>query len=106
MAKPKGSPKTGGRQRGTPNRATASVKEAARQHTADAMKVLTEVMKDTTQPAAARVAAVKEIFDRAYGKATQHIAGDADAPAIKTEQSVDISGLPLEVQRMIAQLPL
>lgn len=63
----------GGRQKGTPNKATASIKEAAQKYTDEALLVLADVMKDDEQPAAARVSAVKEILDRGFGKATQSV---------------------------------
>ena len=63
----------GGRKKGTPNKATASIREAAQRYTEEALLVLADVMKDEEQPAAARVSAVKEIFDRGFGKATQAV---------------------------------
>lgn len=84
--------KTGGRQKGTPNKATVEIKEAARVYTKDALQTLVSVMK-TSESDAAKVAACKEILDRAYGKATQPIAGDPDQPL--TYQIV--TGVPREV---------
>ena len=57
--RPAGTPKTGGRQKGTPNKVTADV------------KALVKILRDDKAPAAAKVSAAKEIMDRAYGKATQ-----------------------------------
>lgn len=61
-------------------RAEATLKEMAAQHTPEALQTLVDLMKDEGVPAAARVAAVKEILDRAHGKATQTIAGDPENP--------------------------
>ncbi|MFY3543111.1 hypothetical protein ACOTH0_08865 [Achromobacter xylosoxidans] len=80
--KPKGLPKTGGRTKGTPNRATADIKALAQLHAVEAIATLAEIMKDPEHPPAARVAAAKELIDRGFGKATQPIAGDPDLPPV------------------------
>lgn len=82
----------GGRQKGTPNKATAEIKEAARVYTQEALKTLVNVMK-TSDSDAAKVSACKELLDRAWGKATQPIAGDPDQPL--TYQIV--TGVPREL---------
>ena len=66
-------PKTGGRQRGTPNRATASLKALAGNYTAQALETLASIMNDVEQSAAARVAAANSLLDRAHGKPRQEI---------------------------------
>lgn len=73
MARPKGQPKLGGRQKGTPNKATADVRVLAQQYGPQALEVLSEIMLSTQQPAAARVSAAKEILERGYGKSPQPI---------------------------------
>ena len=60
--------KTGGREAGTPNKATASIREAAQQYTETAIQTLVEVMSDETAPHAARVAAANSLLDVGYGK--------------------------------------
>lgn len=60
--------KTGGRQAGTPNKATASIRDAAQQYTEDALRTLVEVMGDETAPHAARAAAANSLLDRGHGK--------------------------------------
>jgi hypothetical protein len=40
----------------------------------DALEVLSSIMSDEAEPAAARVSAAKEILDRAYGKSPQPLA--------------------------------
>ncbi len=67
--------KTGGRVKGTPNKATHDVKEAARMHGPRALKVLSSLMENA-ESEQARIAAAKEILDRAYGKATQPIGNE------------------------------
>lgn len=67
----------GGRAKGVLNKATADVKALAQQYGPDAMRELHRLaLNAESEPA--RVSAIKEIFDRAYGKATQVVAGDAD----------------------------
>lgn len=70
MPRPAGLPKTGGRQKGSPNKVTADVKEAAQQYTAEAVETLASIMR-LSESDQAKVAAVKEILDRGWGKAKQ-----------------------------------
>ena len=67
----KGQPKTGGRKPGTPNKATESIRDIARQYTADAVNALVGIVNDKNEPAAARVGAANALLDRGYGKPTQ-----------------------------------
>jgi len=80
----KGSPKgvkQGGRKPGTPNKATSEIKTLARTYSAEAMAELGRLATEA-ESEQARVAAIKELFDRGYGKATQLIGGDNDNPLI------------------------
>ncbi|MBO9331855.1 hypothetical protein GHR37_22160 [Achromobacter xylosoxidans] len=71
----------GGRKKGVPNKATAEIKALAQQYGPDAIATLVSIMKATKQPPAARVAAAKELLDRAYGKSVQPIeGGDPEKP--------------------------
>ena len=54
------------------------IKSLARSHTETGINVLAGIMQQKNAPAAARVAAVKELFDRGWGKATQIIQGDEE----------------------------
>lgn len=76
--RPKGLPRTGGRQKGTPNKATAEIKALAQVHGPDAIATLVKIMQGAKQPSASRVAAAKELLDRAYGKSVQPIEGSGD----------------------------
>ena len=60
----------------------AEVRELARTHTADAIACLVQEMTngDTSH---ARIAAANAILDRAWGRPTQAIAGDAEAPPVQ-----------------------
>jgi hypothetical protein len=93
--------KTGGRTRGTRNKVTAEVKDLARRYSDEAIRTLADIMLDgevildrfgiesPRTPAAARVAAAKELLDRAYGKAPQAITGE-DGGAVKVDQEITI----------------
>jgi len=68
----------GGRQAGTPNKATADIKALAAKHAPEAMIELARLATQA-ESEQARVAAIKELFDRGFGKARQSI--DADMTA-------------------------
>lgn len=55
------------------------IKSLARAHTDAAIKTLVGIMNQPAASDASRVAAVKELLDRGWGKATQPIGGDPDA---------------------------
>jgi hypothetical protein len=71
----------GGRQAGTPNRATAEIKGLARMHGADAIKLLAHVMVNGTSEAV-QIAAARELLDRGFGRPTQALAGDPDGAPV------------------------
>jgi hypothetical protein len=79
----------GGRQKGTPNKAT--LEEAARQYAPAALERLAHLSRHA-ESEAAQVAACREILDRAYGKPTQPVSGDADAPQLLPVINVTIAG--------------
>src|SRR5262249_44620140 len=74
MDKPKGSSKTGGRKKGTPNIVTRELKEICRQEAPSLVKELIR-LATSAESEAVRVAAIKEMFDRGFGRATQPIEG-------------------------------
>lgn len=71
--------KTGGRKKGVPNKATADLKALAQTYTPEAIGILAGIMR-SSESDAARVAAVKEMFDRGYGKASQALTGPEGGP--------------------------
>lgn len=70
--------KTGGRRVGALNKVTADVRVAAQDYGSEALDALVEVMRSNESPPAARIAAAREVLDRAYGKPGQS-ANPADA---------------------------
>ena len=63
-----------GRKKGTPNKVTAEIKEIARQYGPEAIAELAR-LATKAESEAARVAAIKELLDRGYGRAVQPIQG-------------------------------
>lgn len=80
-----------GRKAGVPNKSTADVKALASKHGPDAIATLAKLVKEADTDSA-RIAACKELLDRAYGKSTQPIAGDDDMPAIRAALKVAFVG--------------
>ena len=71
----------GGRQKGTPNKASADVKALIDQ-AGDIATVVRGLFQIATsgESEAGRVAASKELLDRRFGKATQYVAGEDGGP--------------------------
>lgn len=69
----------GGRQKGVPNKATRDIKALAGKHTPEALKTLVSIMQGSKSDAA-RVAAAKELLDRAYGRPAQAITDPDGGP--------------------------
>ena len=69
----------GGREAGTPNKTTAEIRALASQHGEAAMAELVRLMKHG-ETETVRLAAIKELLDRAYGKPTMTLAGDPESP--------------------------
>lgn len=65
----------GGRQPGTPNKATASVRALAQEHSPEAIQKLVHLMRHA-ETEATQIAAIRELLDRAHGRPTQPLAGE------------------------------
>jgi hypothetical protein len=65
----------GGRKKGTPNRSTRAIKELAQKHGAEVIEELARIAFNA-ESEFARVAAIKELLDRGYGKSTQPVAAN------------------------------
>jgi hypothetical protein len=63
-----------GRKKGTPNKVTAEIKQLAQQYGPEAIAELAR-LATKAESEAARVAAIKELLDRGYGRAVQPIEG-------------------------------
>lgn len=100
----RGGKRTGaGRPKGSPNKATVIVRDAAQAFTADAISTLAEIMRSEEHPAAARVAAANALLDRGHGKPKQPLTGgDEDDSPIR--QRVDLSGLTEEQLQALAAI--
>lgn len=84
--------KTGGRTKGTLNKATKDIKELARAHGPEVIEGFWRLFKEADSDTA-RIAAGRELLDRAYGKATQPVSGDDDAPAIRAVHEIILRGI-------------
>src|SRR5215510_6679778 len=63
-----------GRKKGTPNKVTAEIKELAQKYGPEAIAELAR-LATKAESEAPRVAAIKELLDRGYGRAVQPIEG-------------------------------
>ena len=77
--------KTGGRTKGTPNKATAEIRALAQQHGPAAIKRLAWLSLNAASEQTQAFAAEK-LLDRGYGRAIQSISSDQDNP-----QKIEIS---------------
>jgi hypothetical protein len=79
----------GGRPKGSLNKATADIRELARKYVPAALEQLAHLSVNA-QSESARVAAIKEILDRAYGKSMQALEHSGnEGGAIKVEEVTD-----------------
>jgi hypothetical protein len=81
-----------GRPKGAVNKATKDIKELARAHGPEVIAGFWRLFKEADSDQA-KIAAGKEILDRAYGKSTQPLSGDDDAPAIKVINELVLRGV-------------
>lgn len=89
--------KTGGRRKGSTNKATADVKAAAQAYTQEAVDKLASIMRNSDSDAA-KVAAIKELLDRAHGKPTQAVNVDGEISGVMTVQYVTAPAGPAPLQ--------
>lgn len=76
MAKAHGGKRPGaGRPAGVPNKSTAELKEFASQYSNEAIAGILVIARDAETPPQARIAAWREILDRAHGRPAQAIVG-------------------------------
>lgn len=89
MPVPKGT-RIGGRQKGTPNKATADLKAIAKSMEPEATKRLAKLLRSENEAVA--LGAVREVYDRAFGKATTTI-GNAEGEAFRTVTEIVLRGV-------------
>ena len=68
----------GGRQKGTPNKATAGIKAAFQKHGDELVQALLALTKSDDERV--RLGAVQAALDRGWGRPTQAIGGDPEQP--------------------------
>jgi hypothetical protein len=78
----------GGRVKGTPNKATAEIKDIARPYGPDCIEKLWAIAS-SSESDPAKVAAIKEILDRGYGKPK-----DNGGEPQKHEHTICVTGVP------------
>jgi hypothetical protein len=88
--------KTGGRQKGTPNKvARVDLRKVAHVFTLRAVSTLVEIMENPLANNSDRISAAKEILDRAHGKAKQITEiGGIDGGDIQTKLTIEFVGQP------------
>ncbi len=77
----------GGRKKGTPNKATAEIREHAQQYTVEALEGLAQIAR-TSESDAAKVSAWKAILDRGHGRPVVSIDAQVDT------QITVVTGVP------------
>jgi hypothetical protein len=87
----KGHAKAGGRVKGTPNHATSEIKELCRKHCPAAVIELARLATHA-ESEQARVGAIRELFDRGYGKAPQPHDGDGEGGAMIVKVITGVRG--------------
>ena len=87
MAAQKGHTKVGGRKKGTPNKATAEIREHAQQYTIEALDGLALIARNSTSDAA-RVSAWNALLDRGHGRPIQGVSLDVDVAITAIERRI------------------
>ncbi len=71
MPRPKGVPKTGGRSKGTPNKATAEIRAAAAKLCPAMLRILAKIARSEKTEEKVRVDAARHILEYGAGKPTE-----------------------------------
>lgn len=80
--RPKGLPKTGGRKPGVKNHVNEDLRALCQNYTVEGVEVIVSIMRGSDNDAA-RMTAVKELFERGWGKVSQPLSGDPEGPPIR-----------------------
>ncbi len=86
--------KTGGREKGTLNKATAEIKAAFRKHGDDLVAALLKLTKSDDERV--RLGAIQAALDRGWGKPTQAVDMTVSEPITKIEHVI-VNALPAQV---------
>ena len=87
-------------------RVVAEVRELARAHAPEAITELVRLTKEAKSDTA-RIAAIKELLDRAYGKATQLVAAENDEPSLNDMNIEELrAGLLADIERCFPEYRL
>jgi hypothetical protein len=70
--------RVGGRQKGTPNKATAEIKALAQEYGTEAIEALANALRSSDPKVA--IMAANALLDRGYGKPAQTLTGDPEKP--------------------------
>jgi len=96
--RPAGLPKTGGRQRGTPNKATLAVEEGINATGCDPLLELAKIAMNTKFPVEVRVRCLCELASFLYPKRKPVDALSHERPAINVKTDLDDSGDSTDVR--------
>ena len=91
--------KTGGRRKGTPNKATAEIRGHAQQYTTEALEGLAQIAR-TSDTDAAKVAAWKAILDRGHGRPGQELGVNLGTDNSLAALMVRINGRSRGIERI------
>jgi hypothetical protein len=87
-------------------RVIAELRELARAHAPEAVAELARLAKDAKSETA-RIAAIKELLDRGFGKATQFVAAENDEPALNDLNLEELrAGILTDVERIFPEYRL
>ncbi len=86
MAAQRGHTKSGGRRKGTPNRATAEIKAAFQKHGDDLVDALLKLTKSDDERV--RLGAIQAALDRGWGKAAQTVDLGVEVAITRIERSI------------------
>ena len=91
--------KTGGRQKGVSNKATAEIRGHAQKYTVEALEGLAQIAR-TSDTDAAKVAAWKAILDRGHGRPAQELGVNLGADNSLAALMVRINGRSRGIERI------
>jgi hypothetical protein len=77
-----------------------SVRDLARQETEACIRALAEIRDSKRAPAAARVAAIRELLDRAYGRAAQPLGQASELSPVRfIIDGLDVTHAPAKLEQ-------